>query len=244
MNLKTKVQNSLVPISSEEQRRKRNRYSSLFLISIVGVLTVAAATESASAVPLETTSTTRAVIVISKGSLVDPDLFKPVTIDPAFTVATSATTTGPPTTVTTVTTMTTVRTTVATTPRSTTVPATTVKANTKPMAQSGSLIVTKNKPTKMVLVGVDPDAQTLSFAIVGQPAHGRIVGTAPNFMYQPAKNFTGIDAVTFVVSDGQMQSDAGVMTITVTGSTKSAKPAKPGKTTKTKKCTNGKKVCK
>jgi Bacterial Ig domain len=112
------------------------------------------------------------------------------------------------------------------------------------MAQSGSLIVTKNKPTKMVLVGFDPDAQTLSFAIVGQPAHGRIVGTAPNFMYQPAKNFTGIDAVTFVVSDGQMQSDAGVMTITVTGSTKSAKPAKPGKTTKTKKCTNGKKVCK
>jgi Bacterial Ig domain len=217
---------------------RRALYSGLAFVATAGILSTSAAFNPANAVPLETTSTTT-VFTKGPGPFLPPDVLG--TVGPAKTlVPEPPTTPSPPTPPTTPTTQapTTPKQTFPTIPKTTIAATTTVKANVKPVAQSGALIVRKDRKSPLILVALDPDQQPLTFAIVAQPQHGRITGTAPNLVYQPTKGFTGVDAVTFVASDGQSQSDPGIITVTVTGSSKGAKSA-PAKT-----CAKGKKTCK
>jgi hypothetical protein len=118
-------------------------------------------------------------------------------------------------------------------------------SNLRPVADSRSIIVTKNTTSQLVLSGVDPERLPLTFAIVSQPSHGRVTGTAPNLMYVPKRNFTGVDALTFIVSDGFAHSEPATITFTVTGSNTKAKVAKTkaAKAKPAKKCPQGKKTC-
>ena len=58
----------------------------------------------------------------------------------------------------------------------------------------------------VTLSGTDVDGDALSYAVVQQPAHGTLAGTAPNLTYTPAANYNGPDSFTFTVSDGQATS--------------------------------------
>ena len=51
--------------------------------------------------------------------------------------------------------------------------------------------------------------------MVTQPAHGSLSGTAPNLTYTPAANYNGADSFTFKVNDGQADSAAATVSITV-----------------------------
>ena len=56
---------------------------------------------------------------------------------------------------------------------------------------------------------------SLTYAVVTNPSHGKLTGTAPKFTYKPNKNYNGTDKFTFIVTKGCMVSDAGVITINV-----------------------------
>ena len=88
--------------------------------------------------------------------------------------------------------------------------------NHPPTATSQSLITPEDTAVAVTLTGVDPDSDPLSFAVVGQPAHGSLTGTAPNLTYTPAANYSGPDCFTFTGRDGVATSASATVSMSVT----------------------------
>jgi hypothetical protein len=88
--------------------------------------------------------------------------------------------------------------------------------NDRPVATARSLTTPEDIALPIVLSGTDADGDTLSFAITSLPAHGSLTGTPPNVTYTPAPNYSGPDSFTFTVSDGQMVSAPGIVSLSMT----------------------------
>ena len=73
-------------------------------------------------------------------------------------------------------------------------------------------------PLSIVLAGSDADNDPLSFSITSQPTNGNLAAgkTSAEWIYTPADGFTGVDSFTFVANDGYGNSEAAVISITVT----------------------------
>ena len=103
--------------------------------------------------------------------------------------------------------------------RSTSAPATvsiTVTAvNHPPVADAQAVTTNEDTAKAITLTGSDPDGNPLTYSVVTQPAHGSLSGTAPNLTYTPAANYNGADSFTFKVNDGQADSAAATVSITV-----------------------------
>jgi choice-of-anchor A domain-containing protein/RHS repeat-associated protein len=91
----------------------------------------------------------------------------------------------------------------------------TPESNAAPTADSQQVQTREDEPRAISLSGSDPDGDALNFIVLTSPAHGLLSGTAPNFLYTPNADFSGSDLLTFVVSDGQLQSAIATVTITV-----------------------------
>jgi len=87
--------------------------------------------------------------------------------------------------------------------------------NQPPIALPQSVTTDEDTPVDIVLVGYDPDCDPLAYAIDSGPGHGTLSGTPPNVTYTPEANYAGLDAFTFVVSDGLAFSDPAVVSVTV-----------------------------
>ncbi len=87
--------------------------------------------------------------------------------------------------------------------------------NDAPVAAEASLTAETGVPSPLVLSGSDPDGDTLTYVIVTPPAHGTLSGTPPLVTYTSDAGFVGDDSFAFVVDDGQVQSAAVVVPITV-----------------------------
>jgi hypothetical protein len=111
----------------------------------------------------------------------------------------------------------------------------TVAGNTAPVANPTSAS-TYGLAVGLSLSGSDPEACELAFSIVSGPAHGSLspIGGAacapgsPNadtasVTYTPNPGFSGVDAFTYKVSDGVLDSNAATATITVGGTLYSTK---------------------
>ena len=62
----------------------------------------------------------------------------------------------------------------------------------------------------------DPDSPTLTAALGSGPGHGTLTLNANgSFTYAPAGNYTGPDSFTYTASDGQAQSAAATVALTV-----------------------------
>ena len=72
-----------------------------------------------------------------------------------------------------------------------------------------------NAELAVPLAGADADGDALDFRISRMPVHGTLEGFGNNLMYRPRPDFVGVDAFTFVVSDGVKVSDAGSIQLTV-----------------------------
>ena len=55
----------------------------------------------------------------------------------------------------------------------------------------------------------------LSFAVIAQPTHGVLTGTAPYLTYTPTANYNGPDSFTFNANDGNLVSNVATVSITV-----------------------------
>lgn len=87
--------------------------------------------------------------------------------------------------------------------------------NRPPVANSFPVTVTEDTATPITLTGSDPDGDTFTFAVVAQPMHGTLSGTAPNLTYTPTLNYNGSDSFTYKTNDGKVDSVNGLVTITV-----------------------------
>ena len=63
----------------------------------------------------------------------------------------------------------------------------------------------------------DPDSATLTYAVVNGPQHGSVVVNANgSYTYTPAANYNGSDSFTFKANDGQTDSPAATVSLTIT----------------------------
>jgi len=91
--------------------------------------------------------------------------------------------------------------------------------NDPPLSYSQTQSTPMNMPVEITLSGSDVDGDEISFRIVDSPDHGSLTGTIPVLTYEPDTDFSGSDSFTFVVNDGQVDSELATVTITVVGDT-------------------------
>lgn len=88
-------------------------------------------------------------------------------------------------------------------------------ANTPPQALDISAETDTNTPVSVTLAASDADGDPLSYEVVDGPAHGTLAGAAPDLVYTPAPGYAGVDVFTFKAGDGEDESGAATVTITV-----------------------------
>ncbi|MEK7949894.1 Ig-like domain-containing protein [Luteolibacter soli] len=97
-----------------------------------------------------------------------------------------------------------------------TVSITIAAGNIAPVANSQSLTVEEDSTLSIKLTGSDPEAKPITYFVITQPTGGTLSGTVPNLTYTPAANFSGADSFAFRVNDGNSNSPAAWISITVT----------------------------
>ena len=80
---------------------------------------------------------------------------------------------------------------------------------------NGSASTTGPNPVGVTLVGTDPNRLPLTFRIVSQPVNGTVALNGRVATYLPAAGFKGSDTFTFAAFDGKVDSNLGVVTVTV-----------------------------
>ena len=91
-------------------------------------------------------------------------------------------------------------------------------ASTAPVAQDGMLAATEDTAATGTLVAVDPNGDTLTYAIVTNGTLGTVVvtnSTTGAFTYTPSLNLNGTDSFTFQASDGTTTSNIATVQVTV-----------------------------
>ena len=83
---------------------------------------------------------------------------------------------------------------------------TTIRLNRPPVASGQQLSTDEDTDLPITLTAADPDGEPVTFEVVDQPAHGTLLGTAPDLTYRPTPGFSGADSFTFRVSDGELVS--------------------------------------
>jgi len=88
--------------------------------------------------------------------------------------------------------------------------------NDGPVANPQSIATNEDIPIAITLTGSDADGDPLTYALVDEPSHGSLSGTAPGLTYAPAADYSGPDSFTFKVNDGTADSAAATVSINVT----------------------------
>lgn len=85
-----------------------------------------------------------------------------------------------------------------------------------PVATSNTtLALATNAELAVSLAATDADGDALDYRISRMPVHGTLEGFGKDLVYRPRPDFKGVDAFTFVVTDGTNVSEAGTIQLTV-----------------------------
>ena len=90
-----------------------------------------------------------------------------------------------------------------------------VPVNDAPVATAQVVMTDEDAAVPIQLSGTDPEAAELSYTVVRPPAKGLLSGTAPDLIYTPNPNETGIDSFSFRVGDGSADSAEVEVTIEI-----------------------------
>ena len=97
-----------------------------------------------------------------------------------------------------------------------TVAITVTPVNDAPKAVAQSVTTAEDTAVVIKLSGTDVEGDMLTFAIVAEPKNGTLTGTGVNRTYTPKADFNGTDTFTFKANDSRLDSDAAIVTVTVT----------------------------
>ena len=84
-----------------------------------------------------------------------------------------------------------------------------------PLADTQTVLATKETPLELLLTGSDADGDPLDYAVVLQPLHGVLSGSPPRLTYTPAAGYLGPDALVYTISDGERTSSPALVLIDV-----------------------------
>lgn len=88
--------------------------------------------------------------------------------------------------------------------------------NDTPTPENLALTVVEDMALQVMLKATDPDMNDmLTYSITTMPSSGMLTGTAPNLVYRPNMNFTGLDTFSFEVVDSTGAKAQGQVSITV-----------------------------
>ncbi len=87
-----------------------------------------------------------------------------------------------------------------------------------PVANAQAVTTAEDSAVAITLSGSDADNDPISYTLLSTPSHGTLIGTAPNLTYTPDLNFNGQDSFTFKVNDGNDDSVAATVSISITAS--------------------------
>jgi hypothetical protein len=90
--------------------------------------------------------------------------------------------------------------------------------NDPPIANPNTALTPKNVPVLISVLANDSDAEgnMLSVSAVTQPLHGTVTNHVTHVVYSPASGYSGPDAFTYTVADGQGGFATAAVTVTVT----------------------------
>lgn len=84
-----------------------------------------------------------------------------------------------------------------------------------PVAYDQAAATDEDTQAPIVLLAEDAGGAVLAYAIVAAPAHGAVTGDGPTVSYVPAADYHGLDAFSFVASNGSADSNLATVSITV-----------------------------
>ncbi|HEU5123921.1 MAG TPA: Ig-like domain-containing protein [Verrucomicrobiae bacterium] len=87
--------------------------------------------------------------------------------------------------------------------------------NDAPAGKDDLAVTDEDTPLQVTLRANDIEGDALSFDISTPPTHGELTGVAPDLIYTPETNYYGADTFRFVVHDGQTNSGAATILITI-----------------------------
>ena len=67
--------------------------------------------------------------------------------------------------------------------------------NDRLQAQGAAVTTLEDTPAAIVLAGLDPDGDPLSYEILQAPTRGRLTGSGANLVYAPDANWSGSDSL-------------------------------------------------
>jgi hypothetical protein len=88
--------------------------------------------------------------------------------------------------------------------------------NHTPTASNQSIVIESEESKSITLNGNDIDGDTLRYRVSTNPTHGTLSGTAPNLTYTADVGYHGTDSFQFVINDGQVDSTAATVSISIT----------------------------
>ena len=90
-----------------------------------------------------------------------------------------------------------------------------LEGNRPPVANSLSVELNEDGAVNVTLAGTDAENSPLTFTILTGPTNGSLSGQPPNLIYTPAKDYFGSDSFTYKASDGQLDSAAATVSLTI-----------------------------
>ncbi len=93
-----------------------------------------------------------------------------------------------------------------------------VDRNDPPLALDGEKVLSEDQAITIELNGSDPDGDTIWFDFLEWPQFGSIIDFDPDSgraVYVPDPHFSGQDSISFVVYDGEFESEPATMTLMV-----------------------------
>ncbi len=87
--------------------------------------------------------------------------------------------------------------------------------NDRPVAQEQSYSMEMNSSIWIELAGMDVDNDPLSFEVLSGPTHGSLSGGPENLLYTAAPGYSGVDSFTYRASDGELDSEAASVYVTI-----------------------------
>ncbi|MBF0196117.1 MAG: carbohydrate-binding protein [Planctomycetes bacterium] len=87
--------------------------------------------------------------------------------------------------------------------------------NDAPVAEEQNISILGSSPEIIELTSSDVDSNKMTYILVSTPAHGVLSGDPPTLTYTPNADYSGSDEFSFMVNDGELDSELATVSITI-----------------------------